>query len=108
MTLSFVKKSVLVGALMASCVVLPLPAHAGSKIVSSGTFEGRSDHVVTGGVTVLNTDSGTIVVLESNFSLDGAPDPKLGFGKNGYVPATKFSVLESKTGLQAYRVPQHG
>ena len=106
MASSFVRKTILAGALMVSSLMFPFAADAGSEVVSSGTFEGRSDHVVTGGVTVLKTESGTIVVLEPTFSLDGAPDPKLGFGKDGYVPSTKFSVLESNTGLQVYQVSE--
>lgn len=77
-----------------------------SQVVTSGTFEGRSDHVTTGGVSIIKTASGYIAVLESNFSLDGAPDPTLGFGNDGSFDAkTKFTKLESINGLQAYAIP---
>lgn len=99
---SFIKSSVLVGSLALSCFGFSLSANAESEIIFNGTFEGRSDHIVTGGVTVLETDSGTIVVLESDFSLDNAPDPKLAFGNNGYDSSTLFSPLESNTGAQVY------
>ena len=102
---SLIKSTVLVGTLALSCFGLSLPANAESEIVFHGTFEGRTDHIVTGGVTVLETDAGTILVLESDFSLDNAPDPKLGFGNNGYDPSTQFSRLESKTGAQIYVLP---
>jgi hypothetical protein len=62
---------------------IPLTAGATSQVILSGKFEGRSDHVVSGGISIMNTNSGFLVVLEKDFSLDNAPDPKLGFGKNG-------------------------
>ena len=80
-------------------------AEAGSKVVASGSFVGASNHVTTGGVTILSTDSGTLAILESDFSLDGAPDPKLGFGKDGYDTSTTFSKLASNKGLQVYLIP---
>ena len=87
-------------------LAVPITAQAASRIVAIGEFEGRSDHVVSGGVTVLKTDTGYVVVLEPDFSLDGAPDPKLGFGKNGYNASAKFSEeLRSEKGVQAYGIP---
>jgi len=82
-------------------------AYAGeSKIKQSGSFSGRSDHVTSGGVSIAKTSSGYIVILESNFSLDGAPAPTLGFGKNGtFDKSTEFAKLASKDGLQVYAVP---
>ena len=103
---SLIKSAVVVGSLTLCCLGLPLAANAESEIVFNGTFEGRTDHTTTGGVTVLKTDADTIVVLESDFFLDGAPDPKLGFGKDGYDPSTKFSHLQSNTGAQMYVIPE--
>ena len=102
---SFVQKSLLVSSIAAGCLAIPFAATAGSGIVSTGTFEGRSDHIMSGGVTVLKTETKTLVVLESDFFLDGAPDPKLGFGNNGYDAATQFSVLNENTGAQVYVLP---
>lgn len=76
-----------------------------STVVQSGQFEGRNKHVTTGGVSILKTASGYIAILESDFSLDGAPAPTLGFGKNGFDKKTEFTKLESKKGLQVYRIP---
>lgn len=87
-------------------VALPLTAVAGSKTLASGVFEGLSDHVVTGKVAIVQTDNGVEVRLEDDFSLDNAPDPKLGFGKDGYVPGTLFSVLRNHKGSQTYLLPQ--
>ncbi|NEP09788.1 MAG: DM13 domain-containing protein [Symploca sp. SIO2C1] len=103
---SLIKSTVLIGSLTLSGFGFSPAANAESEIIFNGTFEGRTDHIVTGGVTVLKTDSGTVVVLESDFSLDNAPDPKLGFGKDGYDPSTKFSHLESHTGAQIYVISE--
>lgn len=78
---------------------------AEDQIIASGVFEGRSGHVTSGTVTVKQTSTGAIVVLESDFSFDGAPDPKLGFGNNGYDSSTTFSALRSNTGTQTYELP---
>ncbi len=86
-------------------VASPLPVNAESSVLAAGRFEGRSGHTVSGGVTILKTDSGYVALLESDFSLDGAPDPKLGLGKDGYQASTQFAVLRSEKGLQAYELP---
>ena len=72
----------------------------------SGKFRGASNHVTSGSVTVTKKGSKITLKLGSNFSLDGAPDPWIGFGKNGkYKKATQFTKLRSKTGGQTYSVP---
>ena len=75
------------------------------EVVASGSFEGRSEHITTGGVTVQKAEDGYYVVLAEDFSLDGAPDPKLGFGNPDYVIETQFSELRSKDGFQTYKLP---
>lgn len=65
------------------------PAFAGSA--RKGTFSGRSRHVTKGTVTLKKQGGKTVVVLSDNFFFDGAPDPKIGFGKGGkYVKGTKI------------------
>ena len=79
-----------------------LPANA----VTSGTFSGLSDHITTGGASIVGTAGAYELVLASDFSLDGAPDPIVGFGKNGtYNPATKLGALKNKDGSQTYDLP---
>jgi len=96
---------------VACCIaVATLTAWAGTAQADdgwqrSGTFSGRSDHVVTGGVTVTSRAGETVVVLDENFSLDGAPDPKLGFGADGSAPARLFSPLREIAGAQFYVLP---
>ncbi len=73
--------------------------------VARGNFEGASGHVTSGGVTVEKTAEGYVVVLEDDFSFDGAPDPQLGLGRNGYDGSTRFGKLESNSGKQSYTLP---
>lgn len=74
----------------------------------TGQFTGASNHITSGSVTVTKDASGYIVQLGPQFFLDGAPDPKVGFGKNGqYVDGTLIGLLQSTTGAQSFRVPAH-
>ena len=81
------------------------PASLGEAI-ASGAFEGRSEHVTTGDVTIYKSDDGYYVVLEENFSLDGAPDPTLGFGNPDFIAETQFSALNKIKGYQSYKLPE--
>ncbi|MEJ6390091.1 DM13 domain-containing protein [Gymnodinialimonas ulvae] len=76
-------------------------------VTASGTFTGLSDHITTGGVSVVETSGGgAVVILDTDFSLDGAPDPSVGFGIDGeYVAASDLGELTSINGLQAFIVP---
>ena len=83
-----------------------LPAVAG-EAVGKGTFVGASDHITTGSVEVVkNADGSHTVILGSDFTFDGAPDPRVGFGKNGkYDKSTGMGILKSNDGKQSYVVP---
>ncbi|MGC1497318.1 MAG: DM13 domain-containing protein [Sulfitobacter sp.] len=74
---------------------------------TSGTFVGASDHITTGGVSVTKNDDGTsTVTFDANFSLDGAPDPRVGFGKDGkFVSISDLGALKNLNGAQSYVVP---
>ena len=78
---------------------------AGDGAIGRGEFRGASNHVTSGEVIIRKTADGYVVELGADFSLDGAPDPKLGFGKDGYDASTTFAKLESNTGAQVYQVP---
>ncbi|MCV3269811.1 DM13 domain-containing protein [Roseobacter sinensis] len=82
-----------------------LGAMAGGS--TSGTFTGKSNHITTGGVTIETHADGTATVtLDDDFSLDGAPDPRVAFGKDGaYVPAGDLGELKMLNGKQTYTVP---
>lgn len=83
------------------------PVSAGTGIAASGQFTGASDHITTGGVSIVKTaNGGAVVILDSDFSLDGAPDPRVGFGVDGaYKDASDLGELVSKTGVSVYIVP---
>lgn len=97
--------------LLSGIVVLVLVSmSAGSGFAAdgkrSGAFQGRSGHATSGSVTVTKTGGGATLTLGSNFSLDGAPDPWIGFGKGGkFIKATRFSKLKKNSGRQTYQVP---
>ena len=54
------------------------------EAVTSGTFIGQGDHETAGLATIEREEAGnSFVVLGDDFKLDGAPDPKVGLGKDG-------------------------
>ncbi len=72
----------------------------------SGTFTGLSKHVTKGDVEVVQTDDGWEIHLKDTFWFDGAPDPRVGFGKDGkFVDPTDFEPLRANKGAQVYKVP---
>lgn len=80
-------------------------AHA-ADVAASGSFTGASNHITTGTIEVIKADDGYQIILGDDFSLDGAPDPKLGFGTDGkYDDSTTFAVLDNLTGKQTYALP---
>jgi hypothetical protein len=80
---------------------------AAGETAATGAFTGANDHITTGGVSVVRTaNGGAVVILDTNFSLDGAPDPSVGFGKDGeYIKATDLGDLGELNGLQVFAVP---
>lgn len=98
--------SITASAIIALSVGFASTASAGETF-ATGTFTGANDHITTGGVTIVKTaNGGAVVILDTDFSLDGAPDPKVGFGKDGtYAAASDLGELTSKDGLQVYVVP---
>jgi len=97
--------AILAVALVMAINILTQNPAAADETIASGSFTGASGHVTSGGVSVQKTADGVVVVLGEDFSFDGAPDPKLGFGKDGYVKATQFSHLEANSGRQVYKIP---
>ncbi len=98
-------KVVAVAAVVAVGLAAPVAGLAGERTIAQGQFSGASGHTASGGVAVRETESGTVVVLQKDFKFDGAPDPKLGFGKDGYDAASQFSELRSNGGEQLYELP---
>ncbi|MGF1474719.1 MAG: DM13 domain-containing protein [Geminicoccaceae bacterium] len=81
------------------------PASVSGQETARGSFVGASDHITTGTASVFRTDAGWVVALGPDFSLDGAPDPKVGFGDGEFVEGTLLGPLNSLTGQQVYTVP---
>ena len=74
--------------------------------VATGTFEGRSDHITTGGAHIVKVSNGYLLVLGDDFSLDGAPAPTIGFGNDGqFDKESEFAKLAKITGKQVYNLP---
>ncbi|MCG7493926.1 DM13 domain-containing protein [Thalassobius sp. Cn5-15] len=73
----------------------------------SGTFEGRSNHVTTGSVQIVEIEGKYVVELGDDFSLDGGPDPRVGLGADGtYDPESALGALLRLKGKQYYAVPK--
>lgn len=95
------------GALALVAAVAGGPALAQEMMTTaSGTFEGRSNHVTTGSVKIVEEGGRTFVELGADFQLDGGPDPRVAFGKGGeYEQGTILGALLSLNGKQVYAVP---
>jgi hypothetical protein len=97
------------GAFVAVAISFCAGGVSADETTASGSFRGASNHVTTGGVSVVKTgNGGTKVVLGADFSLDNAPDPYVGFGRHGrYDKKASLGVLGSKSGKQVYTVPRN-
>ena len=86
--------------------LIALPAATALAGEGSGSFTGASGHKTSGQVEVVKTADGWEVHLKDDFTFDGAPDPRVGFGASGkFAPKTDFEPLQSKAGAQVYKVP---
>lgn len=95
-----------VAAAAASAVTVPTVAQAMGKSVASGTFVGKSNHVTTGGVSVVEEGGRYFVELADDFSLDSGPDPRVGFGNDGvYDKDAYLGALLNLSGKQRYAIP---
>ena len=89
--------------LVAAVLALPLPVLA-EEVVASGEFTGASGHITTGSVHVVRAGEGYVVKLGPDFSLDGAPDPKVGFGRDGvFEEGSLVGALKALEGEQDYQ-----
>ena len=84
---------------------LAFDASAFAQSARQGAFQGASGHRTSGTASVEQTSQGYVLTLGRDFRFDGAPDPKLAFGRNGYTRGTIFARLNSNSGLQRYRIP---
>lgn len=78
---------------------------ASARTTARGTFVGENDHITTGGADVFKHNGTWFVRLGPDFSLDGAPDPKVALGnkaRGGYQPGTILGKLANLNGEQVY------
>ena len=86
--------------IQAGMAVAAIPAFAGGH-GRLGTFKGESNHVTTGTAEIADGK----VNLLADFTFDGAPDPKIALGKNGYDSKTLMGLLKSNSGASSYEIP---
>ena len=94
------RRSVLQGFAALSAVTASSAAFAGGH-GRLGKFKGASNHVTTGTAEIADGK----VNLLADFTFDGAPDPKIALGKNGYDPKTLMGLLKSNKGASSYTIP---
>lgn len=70
-----------------------------------GSFVGKSNHITTGRAELAIEGGQAYVYLLDDFTFDGAPDPKVALGRNGYDAKTLMGKLKSNSGKQRYAVP---
>lgn len=99
-------KTLLTSFVLVIASMLPMQHATAQDMMQSGMFSGLNNHVATGKVELVKTDAGYVIKLGADFTFDGAPDPKIAFGKDGeYDSATLIEPLKSNSGEQSYAVP---
>jgi hypothetical protein len=76
-----------------------------AQVLRAGTFRGVGNYRAQGEIQIVRNGGVTKIILPQNFSVSGVPDPKLGFGNNGYRAGTIFAKLSRNSGTQEYVVP---
>lgn len=97
------RRNFIIAATSFATSMIALPAFAGSEL--KGSFEGKSNHVTTGQVKLVTEGDKTFVELQSDFKFDGAPDPRVALGNNGYDRTMLLGKLHSNSGKQRYQIP---
>ncbi|MEM1162074.1 MAG: DM13 domain-containing protein [Pseudomonadota bacterium] len=76
-----------------------------ASVTANGTFVGKSNHVTTGTASIGRIGSQWVVILQDNFTFDGAPDPHVALGADGYRKDASLALLQSNAGKQVYAIP---
>lgn len=97
------RRTFLIGssALLASTAI---PAFAGGH-GRVGEFTGASNHVTKGRAELVTQNGKSQVILLDDFWFDGAPDPKVALGRDGYDKNTLMGLLKANSGKQSFDVP---
>ncbi len=90
--------------IVSALAVAASPALAGGH-GRIGTFVGKSNHVTTGRAELAKEGGKYVVHLLDDFTFDGAPDPKVALGKDGYDKSTLMGLLKKNRGKSSYEVP---
>lgn len=61
--------------------------------------------MTSGTASIVRVDGQWVVSLGSDFSFDGAPDPHVALGHNGYRAGASLGKLSSNQGAQVYAIP---
>ena len=81
-------------------------AHAiQGRETARGSFVGASDHATTGHASVFRSNGKWYISLANDFTFDGAPDPKIAFGSNGFRQDAILAPLQANAGASVYEVP---
>lgn len=76
-----------------------------SSFAAGGSFSGASGHKTSGSVTVTEKNGRLTIRLESNFRLDGAPDPYVTLGNSSRpTRGGTAGVIRKHTGSGTYSV----
>ena len=89
----------------ASAGTVTLAQAADARVTARGTFVGKSKHVTTGHASIGRVGKQWVVILEDDFTFDGAPDPHVALGNNGYDKNASLALLSSNNGKQVYAIP---
>ncbi|SLN43765.1 Electron transfer DM13 [Roseovarius litorisediminis] len=98
------RRQFIVSSVSVAALAIAGPALAGGE-GRTGKFTGQSNHVTSGHAKLVRKNGKTFVELQSDFQFDGAPDPKVALGKNGFDSSTLMGKLLSNSGAQSYEVP---
>lgn len=96
---------------LAACEPAPLSPAAAPAAAAHGTdtargaFTGASNHVTTGHATIFTEGGKWFVRLDSDFAFDGAPDPHVALGHDGYRADASLGLLKSNQGEGVYEIP---
>jgi len=90
---------------LAAALALSALAFPQSASSAEGKFKGASNHRTTGTATLKRQGKTWTLEISSDFTFDGAPDPKWAFGNKGVDKTTIFAPLKSNKGAQSYSIP---
>ena len=104
--MSLIKRLAILVAAATALFAVAIPALVNAEGAPRvGTFVGDSNHVTTGEARLVQRDGRWFVELGQDFSLDGAPDPKVSVGGLDAGPGVILAPLERNTGAQTYALP---